>query len=147
MALTATERTVKYRKAHPEYCTASNERWRIRAKKDPRWAKNRSLKANFGITIERWEEIQTEQQHKCPCGKLFGQERTDRPNVDHDHTCQCGAGSGASARPGRACGKCVRGVLCQRCNLVLGLLEEDARLLPAYLIEYLSNHRKRICSV
>lgn len=36
--------------------------------------------------------------------------------IDHDHSC---------CKKNRSCGKCVRGILCRQCNLVLGILEED----------------------
>lgn len=49
-------------------------------------------------------------------------------SIDHDHSCCPGR---------RACGKCVRGILCKSCNSVLGLLNDDQRRLTA-LIEYLN---------
>jgi hypothetical protein len=42
--------------------------------------------------------------------------------VDHDHTCCSGE---------ITCGKCVRGLLCVRCNTVLGLLRDDPEILRA----------------
>lgn len=56
------------------------------------------------------------------CGR-----KTGDLSVDHDHDCCSGK---------RACGDCVRGLLCRECNQVLGLVEDDrARLrdLIAYL--------------
>jgi hypothetical protein len=35
--------------------------------------------------------------------------------VDHDHSCCPGM---------RSCGKCVRGILCQSCNVRIGIIEE-----------------------
>lgn len=50
--------------------------------------------------------------------------------IDHDHAC-CSSGA-------RSCGKCVRGILCQRCNTGLGaFLDSPARLASA--IDYLVN--------
>jgi hypothetical protein len=54
-------------------------------------------------------------------------------SVDHDHAC-C---------PGRnSCGKCIRGLLCERCNRSIGLFEEDADLLTSaitYIRSYTTN--------
>jgi hypothetical protein len=37
-------------------------------------------------------------------------------DLDHDHACCSGD---------RSCGKCARGLLCSRCNFVLGWVEKD----------------------
>ncbi len=47
--------------------------------------------------------------------------------VDHDHKCCPG---------GRSCGKCVRGILCNSCNVALALVNDDMDRLRG-LIEYL----------
>lgn len=56
----------------------------------------------------------------------------DKPptQVDHDHSCCSGKTS---------CGKCVRGLLCSKCNLIAGLLELNHDKFPKvreYLKEY-----------
>jgi hypothetical protein len=56
----------------------------------------------------------------CTTGKAFA--------VDHDHSC-C---------PGRkACGKCIRGLLCANCNQGLGKFKDDPKLLRN-AIDYLA---------
>lgn len=47
------------------------------------------------------------------CREPFEDDR--RIYVDHDHGCCPGEG--------RSCGKCVRGLLCLRCNTALGHME------------------------
>lgn len=52
--------------------------------------------------------------------------------IDHDHRC-CGPSSGGRDK---ACGKCIRGLLCQGCNVAAGMVDDDPdRLesLAAYL--------------
>lgn len=41
--------------------------------------------------------------------------------IDHDHTCCSGV---------KSCGKCIRGLICHRCNTVVGQIEYNAGLLP-----------------
>jgi hypothetical protein len=52
-------------------------------------------------------------------------------SIDHDHAC-C---------PGRiSCGKCIRGLLCNRCNRALGLLGDSIELLKK-MIAYLEQSK------
>lgn len=73
-----------------------------------------ALKRLYGITLEQFEEIFEAQGRVCKICK------TDTPNgrhrswhVDHDHNRK---------------EKHVRGILCQRCNLILGQLETNGLL-------------------
>jgi hypothetical protein len=50
--------------------------------------------------------------------------------IDHDHAC-CPVPPGASYS--RSCGKCVRGLLCVKCNTWLGWMEKHGVLAKAYL--------------
>jgi hypothetical protein len=50
-----------------------------------------------------------------------------RLSVDHDHACCSGEGS---------CGKCIRGLLCHKCNLALGAINDDINILQK-MIDYL----------
>jgi hypothetical protein len=57
---------------------------------------------------------------------------TKRLEFDHDHACCSGY---------KSCGKCVRGVLCSKCNRVLGLVGDNPDRL-AVLAKYLRAAKK-----
>lgn len=73
----------------------------------------------FGITVEQYDDLLSEQQCKCPICK----KELDNPCIDHDHST----------------GK-VRGILCNSCNLGIGWLKEDIEILKAS-IRYLETHK------
>lgn len=80
------------------------------------------LKWRYSLTLEAWGELLESQGGCCAICK------TDDPGagrqwcVDHDHACCPGAAT---------CGTCVRGLLCQRCNVFLGSVRDDADFLRA----------------
>lgn len=111
--------------------TSANYRERQKKELGPEGYKQflweRNLRSNYTLTPEIYDGM-LEKQPACPCGASFS---NNTPRVDHNHKC-C---------PGRnSCGKCIRGFLCNRCNLVLGLLEENPDLLPQYLLKYLRQY-------
>lgn len=63
----------------------------------------------YGLTPEKIQEMLEEQDFNCPCCLRSFLYLT--PHVDHDHACCPGHTS---------CGECVRGLLCQDCNRMLG---------------------------
>lgn len=75
-----------------------------------------------------WYEAQMKKQgNKCIiCGRHA--EADERFHIDHDHNCCPGR---------RSCGKCVRGILCSKCNLRLGFPEDSDWVSKAQ--EYLTN--------
>ena len=79
----------------------------------------------FNITKERYEEIIEKQNNLCAVCRV-----NPPTHIDHDHSC-C---------PGRAqsCGKCVRGVLCHLCNIVLGAARDNTTTL-VNAVEYLES--------
>ena len=96
--------------------------------------KDKDLRKKFGkdFGVEAFLAKSKEQNGVCAIclcppkrnGKKF------RLVVDHDHKC--------CLQAIKTCGKCVRGLLCHRCNTVLGFLEPDPHLLPEYLRAYLA---------
>jgi hypothetical protein len=87
----------------------------------------------YGLTVERFNALVAEQDGKCAicqCDEPGGQGVW---HVDHDHTC-------CNSRK-TSCGKCIRGLLCSRCNIGLGNFKEDpvvVRMAVVYLERYLS---------
>lgn len=70
------------------------------------------LKRNFGISVKEYEEMLVKQNYRCAiCGK-HQSEMGKVFDVDHDHST----------------GK-VRGLLCNSCNLAIGLLKDSCDLL------------------
>lgn len=90
---------------------------------DPDWQWRQYLWNNYHITAERYLEMLETQGGVCAiCQKPPGVKRL---HVDHDHAC--------CPRTSRSCGKCVRGLLCFRCNTVTGVLELHGPAVVAYL--------------
>lgn len=81
----------------------------------------------YGLTPEQYDSMLAEQENKCAiCGTEHVDEPKKRLHVDHDHA----AGF-----------KAVRGLLCGKCNLGIGMFGEDQdRLIKA--IEYLKGFQK-----
>lgn len=95
--------------------------------RNPDAARNYQLKYRFGITADQYDELLEQQQGKCAlCGTECQTGR--RLAVDHDHTC-C-----PNRRGG--CGRCVRGLLCVKCNTWLGAYEQGDP--PMTVEQYLS---------
>lgn len=84
----------------------------------------------YGISEYEYRRIYEAQGRCCYiCQRAKGTGRK-RLSVDHDHSCCPGPTS---------CGKCVRGLLCLKCNRdVLGHLRDDPDALRR-AVEYLTN--------
>jgi hypothetical protein len=77
------------------------------------------LKIKYGITIDDYFDILCKQKHLCAiCGKKM-MPASRFTHVDHNHKT-----------------KKVRGILCQRCNCLLGFACEDTAILKS-AIKYL----------
>lgn len=81
----------------------------------------------YGLTVDSYMELFRNQNGIC---KICKKPEKDgkRLSVDHDHSCCKGA---------YTCGKCIRGLICFRCNTALGMVNDDPMILSA-MITYLS---------
>jgi hypothetical protein len=86
------------------------------------------LAREYNMTPERYRHLLDE--HGELCGICRKPSTGKRLSIDHDHACCSGA---------RSCGQCVRGLLCSRCNLLLGNAGDSTELLEA-MVAYLHWH-------
>jgi hypothetical protein len=100
------------------------------------YAKN-SRVGKYGITKDHFAYMLNIQENRCPiCQVVFGP--NNPPAIDHDHSC-CPTKVGTDRLLSKKCGKCVRGLLCTRCNAGLGMLGDNVqRLISA--INYLKSY-------
>lgn len=86
------------------------------------------LKSTYNLSIERFEAMREAQGDVCAvCRQPETTVIKGAPlllSVDHDHSCCPGK---------KSCGKCIRGLLCFRCNAVMGNLNDDREILRAML--------------
>jgi hypothetical protein len=115
----ARKNKLKYPKKNKEQA----KRWRIR---NPEKCKNARLKKEFGISIDEYYKKLAKQKKVCAiCSKSCSSGKNLA--VDHCHT------------SGR-----IRGLLCGKCNLGLGLFKDDVILLDTAK-KYLLKYRKSLC--
>lgn len=104
--------------------SARSRAWQVR---NPEKFKRQAYKSRFGIDFdELWEA----QGGKCAlCGEpmVLGGINSNSVTVDHDRSCCPGK---------KSCGKCVRGLIHRKCNLVLGYAKDDSETLLG-LADYL----------
>lgn len=111
----------EYRKNNPEKFKRYHEQ---RKDKHKAWARKNWLIKKYGLTEEQYNHLLTVQEGKCAiCKRDFNEET---PKIDHCHE------RGDN-----------RGLLCQRCNLILGYLEkqlhDNVEILNAFAT-YLKTH-------
>lgn len=110
----------------------SASRKEYRKEYQPKWSKNNlehrrhySRKLLYGIDKHAFDLMLSKQNHACAiCSFAFNdKEQRARPHVDHDH----------------ATGK-VRGLLCVKCNLMLGYAQDSQQTLNK-AIKYLNGEQ------
>lgn len=92
----------------------------------PHW--RAAVLRRYNLTAEQYDDLVEDQQGRCAlCGRAEPGGKGSW-HIDHDHSC-C---------PGRtSCGKCVRGLLCNGCNLGAGHLD---RMLKATSLEAIAQY-------
>ena len=92
--------------------------------------RNYKLKHDFNISLDDYNKLMVEQNGVCAgCLKPFPHRNL---GVDHNHKCCSGD---------KSCGKCIRGLLCVKCNATLGMCEDSIPVLKR-LIVYLEKYQQ-----
>lgn len=107
-------------------------------KTTPESQRNSTLKSRYGITLEEYNRRVEEQGGVCAlCGEEYIEAEPGKVprglHVDHDHSCCPGR---------RSCGECIRGLLCAKCNHLLGNARDSTDVLLK-AIEYLESASRR----
>ena len=150
MKLTQAQRCKRWREKHPERDKADKARQQLRrgpvdeayrqtpeylesqkryraSEKYKRQGRAYRLMLWFGLTLAEYQQMIYQQQGLCAlCKEPLDLEKRNPP-VDHDHKCCDGK---------KSCGKCIRGIVHQGCNVFLGFVEGHPNILE-YVKEYL----------
>lgn len=82
--------------------------------------RDRKYKTTYGISLEDYNRLLAEQNNCCKICKTHQGEFKNKLHVDHNHK-----------------NGLVRGLLCHNCNLAIGRLKDDPKIIAAAL-EYVS---------
>ena len=85
-------------------------------------AKSRNLKKNYNITLEQYDELYNKQEGKCAICGTHQEELKSTLHIDHNHKT-----------------KKIRGLLCFKCNSLLGCANDNIIKLESAII-YLKNN-------
>jgi len=122
----AEQRRADARKRHSANRQRLNEACRVRNKKkyreDPLRFRAAHLRSKYGLTPEEYKQMVKKQGDRCAICKKPSKSQGKRLAIDHCH------------RTNR-----VRALLCHRCNLALGHLQDSPIILKAALA-YLRKH-------
>jgi len=95
----------------------ASRQWRIA---NPERHKNNLLMINYGITLEKYNTMRSEQNYKCAICSIPETDTYRGLFVDHCHET-----------------KSVRGLLCRQCNIAIGIFDHSTESLSS-AVKYLS---------
>ena len=101
---------------------------------------NQHIRLRYSLTLEDLNTLYLEQNGQCPlCLKELSNPTLEdairwESNIDHNHAC-CPSDT--------TCGKCIRGLLCRDCNLMIGHAKDNLETLKK-AVEYLERTNKKV---
>lgn len=119
----------------------ANERSKAYRVDQPEKYLDNKLWTFYRIRLADYQQMLAEQGGRCAaCDVHVGELRNRYPAhsrgidgnglvIDHDHTC-CPS-TRRKAGGGAICGKCIRGLICQGCNVAAGMVDDDPERLEA----------------
>lgn len=116
----ALAQAAEYRAANADKIRAQQAEWRAENKDA---LKRKNFETRYSISWDQREQMLADQGGRCANPGC----RTTQPggrgewHMDHDHAC--------CPEKATSCGKCLRGLLCSRCNVVLGYVKDDPDVL------------------
>ena len=124
--------SAKWSKDNPKRVKYLQKRWR---KLKPEQAliryRRHRLKTKYGLTLETFDALFASQNRRCALCNI----NTCRQwNIDHDHKC---------CSTTKTCGKCIRGILCNNCNTMLGHAHDSIDILKLG-IKYLNKFSEKV---
>ena len=100
---------------------------RAKEARTPERTRESYLKHYHGSEAARWfAQIWDAQEGRCwLCGRemLLESHHPETGVIDHNHKIGC------HPRKGKSCEDCRRGIACDRCNRLIGMVDDDAELL------------------
>lgn len=104
--------------------SCNSKRAQEHAKENPEMFRQRRRRysvSQYGISYLQYEEMIKKQNNRCGICNISFSTLKKSPHIDHDHSC--------CPQKISSCGKCIRGLLCNRCNFLIGLATDDIMLL------------------
>lgn len=121
-----------WKDSNPEYVERVKDKGKLKRLSQLPEEKFRINIRIYNLTVEDYNLMLEKQKGKCAnpaCEVMSKNERYKRLHIDHDHNCCNGPFS---------CGKCIRGLLCGKCNVSIGNMDDDIAKIIG-LADYLSN--------
>lgn len=123
------QRSREWQKNNPKQYKETMQKWK-KNNLEKKWQldKKSHLWTHYRLTIEDYSTMFDEQGGVCLICK-----NARKLIVDHDHSC---------CENKLTCGNCVRGLICNQCNLIVGIIENNHDIIE-YSKKYINKYKKK----